>query len=212
MTGVTNLSEGSLIYGSATEIITELASGNNLDVLTMGATTPSWQAVTGSDYEKIASETLGSDLSNITLSFPAVTGSAVSNFILTFNGAVDSTSEEIGVQINGLTGSSAYIMERLNIVGGSSTASTHTGSYWKPCPANNSMRFFGNMYIQVGQFGTADSIYMTCDFVSTAAHYVYSGYISGSTDTTLSEVKLYTVGAGGNIKSGSCASLFKINI
>lgn len=54
VTGVTNLSEGSLVYGSASEIVTELPSGNNLDVLTMGASTPAWQATSSSAvWEKI---------------------------------------------------------------------------------------------------------------------------------------------------------------
>ena len=44
LTGMTNLSNGSLIMGDATEIQTELSAGNLNDVLTMGASVPSWVA------------------------------------------------------------------------------------------------------------------------------------------------------------------------
>ena len=78
------------------------------------------------------------------------------------------------------------------------------------------MRYFGNINIQVGHFGTGPSggsgVYISSDFVSSGAHFMYSGYISGNLDTTLSEVKIESFGAGGNIKDESCASLFKINI
>ena len=44
LTGMTNLSNGSLVYGDAAEIVTELPSGNLNDVLTMGAAVPAWAA------------------------------------------------------------------------------------------------------------------------------------------------------------------------
>jgi len=216
LAGVTigSLNSGDLTYsdGAALQQLAIAAPNDQLRV--SAGNIPEWftPAAGSATYELVDTETLGVDTSNITLTFPAITGSTVSQFIMTFNGSVDTAPEEIGVRINGLTGAGTYIMERLNVISGATSASTHTGSYWKPCPANSSMRFFGSMNIQVGQFGTTNSIYMISDFVSSAAHYLYSGYISGSTDTTLSQVQLYCVGAGGNIRSGSCASLFKINI
>lgn len=42
LTGMTNLSNGSLVYGDASEIVTELNAGGSGDVLTMGATLPAW--------------------------------------------------------------------------------------------------------------------------------------------------------------------------
>ena len=43
-TGVTNMSEGSIGYYSGSSVLTELTAGNSADVLTMGATNPSWSA------------------------------------------------------------------------------------------------------------------------------------------------------------------------
>ena len=47
VTGITNLSNGSIVYGDATEQVTELNSGNLNDILTMGATLPQWSAPAG---------------------------------------------------------------------------------------------------------------------------------------------------------------------
>jgi hypothetical protein len=48
VTGVTNLSEGSIVYGDASEIVTELNSGSAGDVLQMGVSVPQWASVGGS--------------------------------------------------------------------------------------------------------------------------------------------------------------------
>jgi len=42
VTGVTNLSTGSIVYGDASEIVTELSAGTTGDALVMGATVPEW--------------------------------------------------------------------------------------------------------------------------------------------------------------------------
>ena len=47
ITGMTNLSNGSIMYGDVSEQVTELSAGNLNDVLTMGATLPEWQSSSG---------------------------------------------------------------------------------------------------------------------------------------------------------------------
>lgn len=56
ITGVTNLSNGSMVYGDASEQVTELNAGSLNDVLTMGATLPSWvpPSTPTSSWETIA--------------------------------------------------------------------------------------------------------------------------------------------------------------
>jgi len=44
VTGVTNLSHGSIVYGDAGEIVTELPAGAQNEVLTMGVNNPAWSA------------------------------------------------------------------------------------------------------------------------------------------------------------------------
>ena len=46
VTGVTNLSEGSIVYGDASEIVTELTAGSDGDALQISSGVPAW--VTGS--------------------------------------------------------------------------------------------------------------------------------------------------------------------
>ena len=66
-TGMTNLSNGSLIMGDASEIQTEIPAGSNLDVLTMGATQPAWvtpiPAVSGWEELASVSATSGTSIS-----------------------------------------------------------------------------------------------------------------------------------------------------
>lgn len=45
ITGMTGLSNGSIMYGDVSSQVTELSAGNLNDVLTMGATLPEWQTV-----------------------------------------------------------------------------------------------------------------------------------------------------------------------
>ena len=56
-TGVTNMSAGSIGYYSGSSVLTELTAGNSADVLTMGATNPSWSAPSSSGWSSIYSAT-----------------------------------------------------------------------------------------------------------------------------------------------------------
>ena len=47
VTGVTNLSEGSIVYGNASEIVTELTAGTTGNSLIMGASVPEWGSGSG---------------------------------------------------------------------------------------------------------------------------------------------------------------------
>ena len=71
ITGVTNLSNGSMVYGDASEQVTELSSGNLNDVLTMGVTTPAWVAPTAASsyYTELANETVSGGAANLTASW-----------------------------------------------------------------------------------------------------------------------------------------------
>ena len=215
LTGMTNLSNGSLIMGDASEIQTELSSGNNLDVLTMGATVPSWVApsVATSAYEKISSSTLGVDATSISLSFVAVNATDVAGFALFFNGGVNASATELAVRLEG-DSSSNYSMERLDMTGGTGTFSSWTNeSHWKPYRASvGAGRVFGQMYIQADQTSQSPNILMTSTFVGSSGQCVYSGNLN-ITSTSLSEVEIYSLDGGGHtIQSGSTLSLYKINI
>jgi len=47
VTGITNLSEGSIVYGDSSEIVTELNAGTTGDTLVMGSSVPEWGSAGG---------------------------------------------------------------------------------------------------------------------------------------------------------------------
>jgi len=49
VTGVTNLSTGSIVYGNASEIVTELSAGSDGDTLQLASGVPSWVAGAGGE-------------------------------------------------------------------------------------------------------------------------------------------------------------------
>ena len=225
ITGRTGAGNGSLVMYDAGSIAQDLAAGNLNDVLTMGAAQPAWSAPTPASaaYELVDTETLLADQQDITLSFPAVSGSDVAQFVFITNGALSSVNEELAVQINGHTAANSYKMQRLNVQSGVTSSSTHTDSYWKPygLVPGDAGRFFGRMFIQVDNANVvADTqnpnVMMQCNFTATDYNLLYSGIIDsagagGLVATSLTEVKLFTLN-GNDIKAGSAASLFKVNI
>jgi len=216
-----NVTEGSLNSGdvifSDGAALQRLAIGTPAQQLRVSAgNIPEWYtpAASSAVYEEIASTTLGADANDITLTFPAVSGSDVAEFYFVTNGAVDNVNEELAIRINGHTTAASYLMQRLNNQSGVTSSSTMTGSYWKPYALvpGDAGRFFGRMHLQVDVTGDAPNVIMQCQFNTTDYNLMYSGIIDNTlTTTSLTEVKLYGLN-GNNIKAGSSASLFKINI
>lgn len=166
-------------------------------------------------YEEIASTTLGVAQNDITLTFPAVSASDVAEFYFVTNGAVDNTSGELGIQINGHTTAGSYDMQRLNVQNGVTSSSTHNANYWKPygLVPGDAGRFFGRMHLQCDVTSNVPNVVMQCQFNTTDYNLMYSGIINNTlTATSLTEVKLFCVSGAHNLKAGTSASLFKINI
>ena len=121
LAGVTigSLNSGDLTYsdGAALQQLAIAAPNDQLRV--SAGNIPEWftPAAGSATYELIDTETLAADAGDITLSMPAVTGSTVSQFIMTFNGAVTTVGEELRLRING-DSTSSYVTERFNVIGG----------------------------------------------------------------------------------------------
>jgi len=62
VTGVTNLSHGSIVYGDAGEIVTELPAGAQNEVLTMGVNNPAWSAGASGAWTLLESRVNGSSI------------------------------------------------------------------------------------------------------------------------------------------------------
>lgn len=67
VTGVTNLSEGSIVYGNATEIVTELSAGSEGDSLKIASGVPSWGAGASSTWTNEGSDS-GDDVTTLEVS------------------------------------------------------------------------------------------------------------------------------------------------
>ena len=61
VTGITNLSQGSTVYGNASEIVTELNIGGAGDLLTVAGGLPSWQPASGTTRTILDSQTFSND-------------------------------------------------------------------------------------------------------------------------------------------------------
>ena len=101
-TGMTNLSQGSILKGNASEIQTELVRGNANDVLTCSATDISWVAPSGvtSTFEEIYNTVLTTTGGISTGSF-----SAPDKFITVMGYVKPSVSQVYGAQLDGDSGS-----------------------------------------------------------------------------------------------------------
>jgi len=104
LTGMTNLSNGSLIMGDASEIQTELNAGNLGDVLQMGASVPAWTASSGGSlYEKIGSVTLGGSAATLGLAFAAVNQVDISKIAVVANFQKSVMNAVVYLNVNGIS-------------------------------------------------------------------------------------------------------------
>ena len=107
LTGMSNLSNGSMVYGDASEIVTELNAGNLNDVLTMGASTPAWVAsASGAAYEFLGSDS-GTGVTSLSLNFTAVT--PPSYVIAVYTGGCQA-GQGVDWRINTISTGSSYQM------------------------------------------------------------------------------------------------------
>ena len=99
MTGVTNLSEGSIVYGNASEIVTELTPGSDGDSLKISSGIPSWASGAGDGFGS-----LGSDSSTAGASALTVSGMADKDIIkIYFHCANDGTNARLLLNLNSIS-------------------------------------------------------------------------------------------------------------
>lgn len=87
VTGVTNLSQGSTVYGNASEIVTELNIGGAGDLLTVAGGLPSWQPAGGTTRTILDSQTFSSDTEDtVTFNSGGIDDSVYQKLQLVFTG------------------------------------------------------------------------------------------------------------------------------
>ena len=213
VTGVTNLASGSLVYGDASEIVTELSSGTLGDVLTMGAVNPHWQAgaTVTQAVEKIASTYLAGGGSSITCSFTPVDQVDCAKFYGVLNATKPTSSNIFHMYINGIT-TSTYQYQWQEVEG----AGTRTNGYTS---ATNQLQVVHNWaslsntvtfdivcnassdLLQYSTLGMGNSDYKTCVGSNTTA-----------SQTSLSEVRFDCDNPSGSMGAGTTLSVYKVNL
>lgn len=105
VTGVTNLSTGSIVYGNAGEIVTELSAGTTGDALVMGATVPEWGSGASPTWTLEGTDSSSSLVSALSVD---VSDKSFYNVYYHVSCAVGDTGSA-SVQINGVTSGYEWI-------------------------------------------------------------------------------------------------------
>ena len=222
VTGVTNLSEGSIVYGDASEIVTELTAGATDTTLQINASgLPVW-ATAGAvgKISLIDNTVLGADATNIDTTFTSLTqGTDMSGILAIFNGARSNTTGmylQVGTG-GSLISTSTYDYQGIEIIGGSATyQNSPNNSIWEPYDSGNTDdHLLLMMTITASDPSLASTANQTIQFTSicsTGANIIsfYGGTNSTSGVTSLDEIKLSS--ASGDILKGSSLSIYKIGL
>jgi len=214
VTGMTDLSNGSLIMGDASNIQTEIPAGNNLDVLTMGVTLPAWTTPTSTTtFELVDDQELGGTAAFIDSTFTSLSGDNVSQLQV----VLDLQRSNVGVcdiLLQYYTGgglvSSAYYTSLI----GTSIASLfyNNQAEWLLARNPNYRHLITNAFISLPSSSmttfNADML-----FFSNSANTNPEGYIcAGTRDGAGVEIDGIRVSvSAGVLEQGSKMSIFKLN-
>lgn len=214
LTGITNLSNGSIVYGDAGEIATELPSGNLNDTLTMGAAVPQWTAPASSaTYELVDDQELAGTATFIDSTFAAISGDDVSQLQI----VLDLQRSNVGVcnillqyGIGGLVTSAYYT----SYIGTSIASSFYNNqAEWLIAPNPNYRHLMTNAFISLP---TSSMTTFNADMVmfSNSANTNPEGFICGGTrdGTGVAGVDQLRVSvSAGNFEQGSKMTTYRLN-
>ena len=119
VTGVTNLSQGSLVYGDASEIVTELNAGSDGDALQISSGVPAWVtgSVEGGSLELLNSEKLTTPTSNLQFTPSSVLTPADYSAILV-NAIVEPTNDGVFHKMTLNSETTAYYLDGIRTSAG----------------------------------------------------------------------------------------------
>jgi len=142
VTGVTNLSEGSIVYGNASEIVTELNAGSEGDSLQIASGVPAWGGSSGA----WASE--GNDVNTSDGSSLDVTVSDADVYQVMYNVCDgDAGTCSLTMRLNDVTTSSYKALLSTVSDGGTMGGETQTQTKWLISNAGSSLGYSGMLYI-----------------------------------------------------------------
>ena len=219
MTGVTNLSEGSLVYGSASEIVTELTKGSTGDILEMTSTVPQWATPAGSSavFELIDFTKVTSSTTTIDTTFANIPADQFSELFVVCAGS--NGGNAINVQVRDesgtlLTGSN-YSNAGFHITGGVQTIVNTTGQTDWEAVTGSVDNYLAIMHISLG-FGGGAGVpsYPRINVITGGSYgvsHIGGGYITGAglRATGLTGVKFGT-SVSNSIENGSYMAIYQV--
>ena len=214
VTGMTDLSNGSLIMGNASNIQTEIAPGNNLDVLTMGVTLPAWTApVSSASFELVDDQELTGTATYMDSTFTSISGSDVAQLQV----VLDLQRSNVGTcNILMQYGSSGSLVTSSYYTSYTGT-SIASGFYnnqaeWLIALNPNYRHLMTNAFISVPD---PDMTTFNADMVmfSNSSNTNPEGYIvAGTRDGTENSIDQIRVSvSAGNLEIGSKMSIYRLN-
>jgi len=145
VTGVTNLSEGSIVYGNASEIVTELNAGSEGDSLQIASGVPAWGGSSGA----WASE--GNHVSTTGTAYLEVSGLTDADvYQVIYSVSQDDTStRSLTAEMNGDTGDAYNVLSRTTLPSDAGTG-TATEPKWLISSASAGASNSGTFYVFKG--------------------------------------------------------------
>ena len=210
LTGVTNLSNGSLVYGDAGEIVTELPISSVNDQLRVSSgNIPEWftPATAGQTYELVAHQVVsGSPTIQVTIS-PAINQSDISKLVVVWNGKT-SVGNGLNLTINGISTSTYNHFGAYYVAAGQTTISSS---------AQSSIRMvFGSMALnsmaiaEISCNNESDEIQGTI-IAGGATGSAFQGFnnTTGS-QTSFSEIRVDDKSGAASLGVGSSLTIYKV--
>ena len=229
VTGVTNLSEGSIVYGDASEIVTELTAGATGTALQInGAGLPVW--ATAGSVGKITlldNTILTADQTTFDTSFTSVSqGDEMSSILAVFNGSRSTTTGmylNIGTGGSLITGGTDYYYSGVTWDGGAvSYTDSPNNSIWEAYPSGKDSEHISliiHLWASDSTIATSadqtinmTSLGMTGVSASTnVGSYFWGNCNNGGTAvSSLDQIKFTT--ASGNFLIGSQLAIYKMGV
>ena len=217
VTGMTNLSNGSLIMGDASEIQTEIVAGNNLDVLTMGVSTPQWVSPSVSTpVFKLEGTATTTDATThaITVTPATPLDETSAEIYITINGSMLSAKDMV-FSINGLTDSTYNRMSASSESQGAFSFGLDTGATsFKLTNQKGADWFTGQVHMSItedssGTMQALGNYYIVNTGTETAN--LWQGVIYKPSISSLSEFKLECGTGSDYLGNGSTMNVYSLS-
>lgn len=217
VTGMTNLSQGSIVYGNASEIVTELPKGSTGDILEMTATVPQWATPAGASsvWELIDFTQAVANTNTIDTTFSNIAGDDMVELYCVSTGCNGGNTIDMQIYDEGtnlLTGA-FYTNHGYTIISGTQTIINTTGNTaWNAVPSSFEPHQIV-MHLSLGRCGGSGNPYFpriqTFAMGTSGVSHIGGVYSDSPKATGISGVK-FGVSASNSIENGTSLAIYKL--